>query len=306
MLYRLQNRHAPYLFVAPFVLTFLVFSLYPLVQSVVLSLYLTAGPRVKVWTGLDNYWFMLGDPDFRTAVWNTGVYAFWSVFLMLPMSLGLALLLNRDVLPGRGVLRVVFFSPHLVGMVFVGIMFGLIFAASGGMLNVYLYSITRGLNGWIGTPIFSNETDWLGRKAFVMPALILTALWLHTGFNMIYFLAALQSVDRNLYEAAEVDGAGAWRKFFHVTLPGIKHVTLFVVVLSTIGSFQLFELPYLLLNNGPGPDNAGLTVVMYLYQTGFLSGDLGYASAIGWTLVLGVLLIAMTQLAVGGTWKKQS
>ena len=306
MFYKLQHRHAPYLFVAPFVVTFLVFALYPLVQSLWLSMYLTAGPRVRVWQGLGNYAFMLEDPDFRTAVWNTVVYAFFSVFLMLPLSLGLAMLLNKKGIPGRGVLRVIFFSPHLVGMVFVALMFGLIFAANtGGMLNAFLYSTTTSLNNILGTPVAPSDTNWLNTKSLVMPTLVLTALWLHTGFNMIYFLAALQAVDANLYEAAEVDGAGAWSKFRHVTLPGIKHVTLFVIVLSTIGSFQLFEMPYLLLNNSPGPDNAGLTVVMYLYQTGFLSGDLGYASAIGWTLVAGVLAISLTQLALGGTWKRE-
>jgi ABC-type sugar transport system permease subunit len=121
---------------------------------------------------------------------------------------------------------------------------------------------------------------------------------------MIYFLAALQAVDRDLYEAATVDGANAWQQFRAVTLPGIRPVAVFVLITSTIGSFQLFELPYIMLGNGPGPNKAGLTIVMYLYQTGFVAGDLGYASAVGWTLALGLLVISLTQMRVTGVLRK--
>ena len=112
---------------------------------------------------------------------------------------------------------------------------------------------------------------------------------------MIYFLAALQSVDKTLLEAAEIDGAGVWQRFRHVTLPHIMPVTTFVMILSLIGSFQLFELPYILLD-GPGSEDRGLTIVMYLFQTGFEVGDLGYASAIGWALTLVLLFFGLVQL----------
>jgi ABC-type sugar transport system permease subunit len=136
-----------------------------------------------------------------------------------------------------------------------------------------------------------------------MPAIVLTSLWMYVGFNMIYFLAALQAVDRDLYEAAIVDGAGPWHQFLAVTLPSIKPVAIFVLVTATIGSFQLFELPYLLLNNTAGPNNAGLTVVMYLYDRGFQIGDLGYASAVGWTLAAAVLLISLAQMKITGAFR---
>jgi ABC-type sugar transport system permease subunit len=119
---------------------------------------------------------------------------------------------------------------------------------------------------------------------------------------MIYFLAALQAVDQELYEAAWMDGANAWHQFRAVTLPGIRPVAVFVLVTATIGSFQLYELPYIMLQ-GAGPKNAGLTIVMYLYQNGFVTGDLGLASAIGWTLALGVLVLSLFQLRVTGAWK---
>jgi len=137
----------------------------------------------------------------------------------------------------------------------------------------------------------------------VMPALVLTALWMYTGLHMIYLLAALQAVEREQYEAAQVDGANSLQQFWAVTVPGIRPVLIYVLIMSTIGSFQLFELPYIMLNNTPGPNNSGLTIVMYLYQTGFVTGDLGYASAVGWTLAAAVLIISLVQLRLTGAWK---
>jgi ABC-type sugar transport system permease subunit len=326
-LFRLQHRYAPYVFVAPFVAVFLVFGLYPLVKSLVLAFYVTAGPKSQTFVGLGNFAFLLSDPDFHRAVWNTCVFATCSVFLQLPMSLGLALLLNRRRLRGRSAFRFAFFSPYMVGMVFVGVLFSLIFAPRFGLLDGALAWLLNhpGLGEWLRSSwlaglvgpgaaawiasLFDNpgliDTKWLSDPRLVMPALVLTALWMYVGFNMIYFLAALQAVPQDLYDAAQVDGAGAIQQFLHVTLPSIKPVAVFVVVLSTIGSFQLFELPYLMLQNTPGPDNAGLTLVMYLYQNGFVTGDLGYASAIGWTLALGVLVLSLVQMRLAGAWKKE-
>jgi len=128
-----------------------------------------------------------------------------------------------------------------------------------------------------------------------MPALVLVALWMSVGFNLIYFLAALQNVNKDLLEAAQVDGANAWQRFRNVTLPAIRPVAAFVVLLSLIGSFQLFELPYLMLNESAGPNNQGLTLVMYLYQQGFDRGDLGFASAVGWVLAVALFVFAIIQ-----------
>ncbi|MER3473508.1 MAG: sugar ABC transporter permease [Armatimonadota bacterium] len=289
----LQYRMAPYLFVSPFLILFLTFGAYPILKSLLLSFYATNGPKSAVFVGLQNFTFLLSDPDFHTAVWNTAVFAFWSVFLQLPLSLGLALLLNSVWVKGREILRLAFFSPNLLGQVFVGVLFSVLFIPQYGLVNRFLHAI-------VGIPL---DTKWLANPNLVMPALVLTSLWMYVGFNMIYFLAALQAVDKDLYEAAIVDGANAWHQFWAVTLPGIKPVAVFVLVMSTIGSFQLFELPWIMLNNSSGPDQAGLTIVMYLYQTGFVTGDLGYASAVGWTLALGVLVISLLQMRVTGAWK---
>lgn len=294
-LFRLQHRYAPYFFLAPFVIIFVIFMLYPLVNSMILALYVTSGPKSKVFVGLANFAFLLQDPDFHTAVKNTVVYAICSVFLQLPLSLALALLLNHGALRARNFFRLSFFSPNLVGQVFVGVLFSVIFIPKFGLLN-------RVLNALFEVPI---DTRWLGSPELVMPALVLTSLWMYVGFNMIYFLAALQTIDTQLYEAADVDGASPWQKFLHVTVPGIRPVAVFVIVLSTIGSFQLFELPYVMLENTAGPDNAGLTIVMYLYQNGWILGDLGFAAAIGWMLTAGVLTISLIQMRLTGSWKRQ-
>ncbi len=290
------SRTTPYLFLTPFFLSFLIFGAYPIIRSLVLSLYITSGPEAQHFVGLDNYLYLLKDPDFWTAFRNTATFALGSVLLQLPLSLGLAILLNRSGVRGRNVFRFIFFSPNLMGLVFSALLFMLILAPKFGLLNAALHAL-------FGLP---TTTRWLSTPGLVMPALIMVALWLYTGFNMVYFLAALQSVDAELYEAATIDGAGRWSQFWHVTLPGIKPVLIFVVVLSTIGSFQLFELAYLLLGNGSGPDQAGLTIVMYLYQNGFLGGDLGYASAIGWTLAAMVLILSMVQLRITGTGREGS
>jgi ABC-type sugar transport system permease subunit len=273
-------RWAPYIFMAPFGLIFCTFMLYPLVQSIILAMQQTFGPKTTVFVGLKNFGDLFADRFFWLAMRNTFVFAVVSVALQLPLSLGLAMLLNRPRLKGRALFRLIFFSPSLVGIVFVAMMFALMFHEREGLVNALLRAVI---------PHFPQEFPWL--QEFVMPALIIATLWMSVGFNMIYFLAALQSVDRECLEAADIDGAKGWQKFLYVILPEIAPVTRFVVLLSLIGSFQLFELPFILLN-GPGPENRGLTVVMYLYQYGFEVGDLGYASAIGWTLAL--VLIGLT------------
>lgn len=292
---RFQQKMAPYLFVAPYLLLFLIFGAYPLIKSITLSFYATNGPKDFIPVGLSNYAFLLGDPDFHTAVWNTVVYAFFSVFLQLPVALGLAILLSQPWVKGREFWRLTFFSPNLLGQVFVGVLFGVLYQPQFGLVN-------KGLNA-VSSGKIPLDTKWLNDPNLVMPALVLTSIWMYAGFNMIYFLAALQAVDKDLYEAAQVDGANPVQQFQHVTLPGIKPVMTFVLVTATLGSFQLFELPYILLGNGPGPNKAGLTIVMYLYDRGFVTGDLGYASAVGWTLALFMLIISLVQVRLTGALK---
>ena len=286
-----STRHkplAPYAFLTPFLLIFTLFTLYPLIQSLILSFQQTHGPHSAQAVGAANFAFILHDPLFWKALSNTAIFAAASVFIQLPISLALALLLNRPNIKGRALFRLIFFSPSLVGLVFVAVLFSVIFEKRTGLLNVALYRLFN----------FNLDFPWL--QEHVMAAMILAALWVYVGFNMVYFLAALQTVDPELLEAATVDGANPWHRFWHITIPAIRPVAAFVVLLSIIGSFQLFELPFILLN-GPGPGNQGLTVVLYLFQVGFQQGNLGYASAIGWVLALLLAFFTLTQQLLART-----
>ncbi len=293
---KFQQKAAPYIFLAPFFILFALFGVYPIVKSIQLAFYATSGPKDMVFNGGANFSFLFQDHDFYIAVTNTVIYALFSVFLQLPVALGLAILLSQKWVRGREFWRLAFFSPNLLGQVFVGVLFGVLFQPQFGLINKTLNFLTHGL-----VPL---DTKWLGDPHNVMPALVFTSIWMYAGFNMIYFLAALQAVDKDLYEAAQVDGANAWQQFRNVTVPGIKPVTTFVLVTATLGSLQLFELPYILLGNGSGPDQSGLTIIMYLYNKGFVVGDLGYASAVGWTLALGMLIISLIQVRLTGAGKE--
>lgn len=283
---------APWLLLAPYIAVTCVFTLYPLANAAVLAFYQTNGPASRVFVGIDNFRFLFSDPVFYRALGNTTVFALCSVFIQLPLSLGLSLLLNSGNDKWKSFFRLVLFSPNLVGQIFVGILFGVLFTPRYGLINRFIQALT----GW------GLERQWLGDPALVMPAIVLTALWVYVGFNMIYFLAALQGVDKSLEEAARIDGANRWQVFWNVTLPAMRHVVMFVVITSIIGSFQLFELPLALLPTslGHGPDNAGLTVVGYLYDVGFNAGDLGLGSAVGWVVALIITLVSAVQLRLAG------
>lgn len=285
---QLTKGYAPWLLLSPYIAVTLMFTVYPLLNAGVLAFYQTNGPASRAFVGLDNFRFILSDPTFYRALQNTSIFALCSVFLQLPLSLGLALLLNTSQSRLKGFFRLVLFSPNLVGQIFVGILFSVLFTPRYGLINRFIQALT----GW------GLEKNWLGEPALVMPAIVLTALWVYVGFNMIYFLAALQSVDKSLEEAARIDGANPFQVFWNVTLPSMRHVVAFVVIISIIGSFQLFELPLALLpaTNGRGPDNAGLTVISYLYEIGFSQGDLGLGSAIGWVVALVILAVSALQI----------
>jgi ABC-type sugar transport system permease subunit len=284
-----RYRAAPYLFLLPYFVLTAIFFLYPLGYATLLAFYQTNGPGTKAFVGLSNFRFLVSDSDFHKALWNTTVFAFFSICLQLPLSLALAMLLNSKIGKLKGFFRLAIFAPNLVGQVFVGVLFMVLFTPRYGLFNVLLQS----LFGW------GLEEQWLSNPALVMPAIIIASLWLYVGFNMIYFLAALQNVEQSQIEAARIDGAGPLGIFFNVTIPAIMPVATFVIVTSTIGSFQLFELPYTLLqqqNGGYGPADSGMTVVGYLYRNAFDNGDLGTAAAIGWMLTFLVLAISLVQV----------
>jgi ABC-type sugar transport system permease subunit len=267
-----------------------VFWAYPLVASAYLATHATAGPHVGRSVGLDHFAFLFGDPEFATAVWNTIRFTACALSVQIPLALGLALLLEQ--VPGlfrRGALLALVL-PYSVGGAFAPLLFRLAFLPRLGVIN-------QALEALLGIPA---DTSWLTTPGWVLPALVLVSTWLSTGINVILISAALRSVDPRLREAALVDGAGTVRCFWHITLPHLRPTLGLVTALGTIGSFKTFELPWLLLNNGTGPDQEGLFLVTYLYRNGFILGDLGYASAVGWFLAAFVALLAAGQLWLGG------
>lgn len=282
----MKPRYAPYFFLAPFFALFGVFMVYPLFDSIRLSTYSVRGMQNQTFVGLENIERLIADPLFWTALWNTAYFAAGSLLLQLPVALALALLLSNARLKGRNLFRLSFFSPVLISGVFIAVIFYLLYDRRYGLVN----------------QVLGSEIQWLQDPDLVMPALVLAGVWRWAGFNMVYFLAGLQSIRQELYEAAAVDGAGPWQSFVHVTIPALKPVIAFVVITSMIGSFQLFDLPYVLTEGGPG--NASMTMVMYLYKHGFEFINLGYAATIGWALAVIIGVISIIQVRLFGVFRE--
>ncbi len=282
----MKPRYAPYFFLAPFFALFGVFMVYPLFDSIRLSTYSVRGMQNQTFVGLENIERLIADPLFWTALWNTAYFAAGSLLLQLPVALALALLLSNARLKGRNLFRLSFFSPVLISGVFIAVIFYLLYDRRYGLVN----------------RVLGSEIQWLQDPDLVMPALVLAGVWRWAGFNMVYFLAGLQSIRQELYEAAAVDGAGPWQSFVHVTIPALKPVIAFVVITSMIGSFQLFDLPYVLTEGGPG--NASMTMVMYLYKHGFEFINLGYAATIGWALAVIIGVISIIQVRLFGVFRE--
>ncbi|WP_265520808.1 carbohydrate ABC transporter permease [Oerskovia flava] len=276
---------APYVFLAPVLILFVAFKLYPYVYSFWLSLTRSVGGRQE-FAGAENYVRLLQDPLFFKALGNTALVLLIQVPIMLALAVALAVGFNSTLLRWRGTLRLAFFLPIVMGLVAYGILFSTLLNTQYGLVN------------WVLGGVGIEPVPWLGDPMWARVSIILALTWHYTGYNAVIYLAQLQTVPRELYEAASTDGAGPWRRFVHITLPGLRPAILLTVVLSTIGTLQLFDEPYVLTNGGP--DNATLTIGMYLYQNGFRYFDFGYASTIAYALALLVALISFAQFRLLG------
>lgn len=274
-------RITPYLFLLPMILLFVGFKLYPYISAFWLSLTTNVGGDVQ-FAGLANYTRLLQDPLFYTALGNTGIILLVQVPLMLVLAILLAVAFNSAILKWRAFWRTSYFVPIVMGLVAYGILFRALLNTNEGFVNYLL--------GFIGL----GPVPWLGDPMWAKVSIVIAMTWHYTGQNAIIYLAQMQSIGGELYEAAHVDGASAFQRFWHVTLPGLRPAIVLTVILSTIGTLQLFDEPYVLTNGGP--DNATLTVGMYLYQNGFKYFDFGYASAIGYALTIIIGVISLIQL----------
>ncbi|MEV4167389.1 carbohydrate ABC transporter permease [Nonomuraea dietziae] len=275
------RRNIPYLLIMPALLGFLVFKAYPIIAAMYISLTTGAG-AARSFVGLDNYVRLVNDPLFWTSLWNTGLILVVQVPIMLLFALLLSLGLNSPLVRLRGLWRLGVFMPSLTGLVAYGVMFSVILRKDAGLLNWLL-----GLFGV--TPI-----DWLGSPFWARISIVIALTWHYTGYNAVIYLAGLQSIPKELYEAAMVDGAGAARRFWSITVPQLRPILALTVVLSTIGTLQLFDEPFVL--TGGGPDNSTLTISLYLYQNGFRYFDFGYAAAIAYALTLIVAVFGIAQM----------
>ncbi len=285
--YRYQRRLAPYLFISPFYILFVVFALGPLIAALYFSMIKWPGTGPMTFLGLANYLELFEDEIFLKSLGNTTYYAIGAVIVILPVALFLALLINAAVVRAKSVFRIAFILPVLTSTVAATIMFLLMFEHQYGLFNVALEAV--GL----------NALKWLDEE-LVKLSVLLVAAWRYTGLTMLYFLAGLQSIPTDVYEAASVDGAGRWTTFWQITLPLLRPVSLFVVVVTIIGSFQFFAEPLLLA--GGGPNNASLTIANYLYRVGFSYLRMGYASAVGYILAVIIFILTLLQLKFFGAF----
>ncbi|MHA5048171.1 carbohydrate ABC transporter permease [Streptomyces sp. SD15] len=279
----LRRRAVPYLFILPALVLFAVFKLYPIGSSFLMSLYENVN-GTQEFVGAGNYTRALDDPLLWTALKNTAIILVVQVPVMLALAVGIAVALNSALLRGRAFFRLGFFLPTVTGLVAYGIIFAVLLNTQYGLVN------------WLLGLVGIGEVPWLTDPLWAKISLGLVLTWHYTGYNAVIFLARLQSLPTEVYDAAAVDGASAWQSFRHVTLPGLRPALLLTTVLSTIGTLQLFDEPYVL--TGGGPDNATLTIGVYLYQNAFKYFDFGYASAVTYilTVLIGILGIVQFRL----------
>ncbi|MGW4470729.1 carbohydrate ABC transporter permease [Nonomuraea sp. NPDC004354] len=280
------RRNVPYLLVVPALAGFLVFKAYPILAAMYISLTTGAG-AARTFVGLDNYVRLVNDPLFWTALWNTGLILVVQVPIMLFLALLLALGLNSASLRLRGLWRLGVFMPSLTGLVAYGVMFSVILRKDAGLLN------------WLLSFFGVTPIDWLGSPFWARISIVIALTWHYTGYNAVIYLAGLQSIAKELYEAAMVDGAGPVRRFWSITVPQLRPILALTVVLSTIGTLQLFDEPLVL--TGGGPDNSTLTISLYLYLNGFRYFDFGYAAAIAYALTLIVAGFGIAQMRLQKT-----
>ncbi|MBL8259319.1 MAG: sugar ABC transporter permease [Candidatus Competibacteraceae bacterium] len=284
------ERHAAlsaWAFLAPALALIAVFFFLPVLAALLLSftdfdIYALGDLDRLRFVGLNNYLHLLQSPLFWTALGNTFYFVAVGGPLSVAVSLGAALLVNSRLTRFPGFFRAAFFLPVVTTLVAVAVVWRYLYHPRYGLLN---YGLSL---------LGIQPVDWLGDPAWAMPAIILMAVWKNFGFNMIIFIAGLQNIPPTLYEAAQIDGASAWRQFRHITLPLLGPTFLFVALMTMIGYFQVFAEPYVMTQGGPA--NRTLSVVLLMYEEGFRWWNMGYASAAAFVLFALILAATLLQL----------
>ncbi len=271
-------------FMAPAAVILLVFVFYPALYALFVSFTDSTGLNEPKFTGLDNYAKAFGDADSRKAIWNTVVYAVGYAPVVIVVALAMALLLNRKDLPLRGLMRTIIFLPFVISMAVASLAWSFLIDPNTGLVPYWMSQVG------IDMPDVLNSTTW------AMPTVILVAVWKNFGYFMVIFLAALQGVPRELYEAAEIDGANSWRRLLAITIPGLRSAMTYIVILAASGAFQAFDQIYVMTHGGP--QRATETIVYRVYTEGFTNFRQGYASALSFILMAITMVIGVTQLII--------
>ena len=281
---KLTNKTAPYYFIAPAVFLFSLFTIYPFLRTITLSFFSYERGQY-LFTGLANYSRLFGDEVFYQALSNTFIYLLIQVPLMSMLSLILAVAMNSRFIKWKSQFRVGYFLPSVTEMVAYSIIFSL-FLNDKGLLN-YLLSV-----------LGIDSVAWLVDPFWAKFSIMLALTWRWTGYNMVIMLAGLQGIPADLYEAAEIDGASKLKQFLYITIPQMKPLILFSMLMSTIGTINLFSEPFILTKGGPG--NSTMSLGLYLYNQGFMNLNFGYASAISVVLLILTAVMSYIQVKVGG------
>lgn len=280
---RLSPAWTPYVLLSPFVILFLVFGMFPLAFSLYLAFQSwepTAGLGTMQFVGLENFAFSLQDEWFWKSLKNTAWLAVASGVPQHLVAIPLAVFIHTSFKRLRNGVVGAYFLPYITSTVAIAIMFSSLFSTDFGIVNTML-----------GRFFGVAPIDWLGTPENIKPAIAMIVFWRYVGFNVVLYLAALQTIPKDLYEAATMDGAGRLQQFFHITLPSLKPMIFFGVTLSVIGGLQLFEEPFILTGGRGGSDQAGMTTAIYLYRMAFDFNDFGAASAMSWLLFVVVVVL---------------
>lgn len=291
-----SKRLAPYFFILPFLVTLAVFWVVPLGRSFVMSTQEVLYGQAT-FIGLDNYARLWQDRIFWQALFNSLRYMVLTLVLLIPIPLALAALVNSNIGSARikGFFKASMFVPALTSVVVAGIVFRLIFAESDT-------AIMNQVAEFFGF----GPVRWLRGDVTGLVALLAIALWRWTGVNMMYFLAGMQAIPTEYYEAASIDGASRFRQFLHITVPNLRPTIVYVVTISVYGGLAMFLESFMLYAGNNSPNNQGLTVVGYLYRKGIEENDLGFASAVGVVLLVIVMAINISYLVASGTFRKEA
>ncbi len=284
-----QSTMAAYIFLTPALSAIFIFFFLPVVAAFLISftdfdIYTLGDIGTLRFIGLQNYFELFKDPLFFTALKNTFYFVILAGPLSIAVSLSAALLLNSKLVKFKSIFRLSYFIPVVTTLVAVAIVWRFIYHPKFGILN-YVLSL-----------IGISQIDWLGEPSLAMPAIVLMSVWKNFGYNMIIFIAGLQNIPEDLYEAASIEGAGPWQKFKSITLPMLAPTTVFISIITMIGYFQLFAEPYIMTQGGPL--NSTLSIVQYMYQEGFRWWNMGYSASIAFILFFIIMVGTVIQLKV--------